>query len=280
MKSYIPWIDSHCHWDFAELQQDRSHLISSMAQHNVRMCIVPGVRAETLPALVDIATRDQFAFALGLHPYFVSEHDQQAVEHVQSLIKALAGHNDFVAIGECGLDRPQAEISLKDNEDCPFDRSEHWHHQVTLFKQHIEWATHYKLPLIIHARGTNDQCCSLLRRQSFQNGGVVHAFSGSQQQAQKWLDLGFKVGLGGACTHQRAKKLQRVIQYLPMDGWVLETDAPDMRPAFCQPKKNSPLMIPLTAAIIAHLKGVELADIQYHAYHNTLTAFPRLTLKN
>ena len=277
--SNIPWIDSHCHWDFAAMQEQRKTVLSMMKRFEVACCIIPGTESHLQQTLIDLARRDNFPFAIGLHPYFARQHDSKAINQVMALLDQYADESDCVAIGECGLDRPQAEANLSDQEwdkFVAFDQSQHWQQQLTIFKHHIQWAKQFRLPLIVHARGTNDQCCAILRRQGFRYGGVVHAFSGSEQQARKWIELGFKLGVGGACSHDRAKKLRRVIQSLAADEWVLETDAPDMTPAFCQKGRNSPVMVPLTAALLAELRRTSISNIRTQAYHNTLAAFPKL----
>lgn len=115
--------------------------------------------------------------------------------------------------------------------------------------------------MILHIRGMHDEACSYLRQKRFTHGGIVHAFSGSEQQAKAWLDLGFKLGIGGAMTHPRAHKLRRTIRAIPLEAWLLETDSPDMKSAFWAGKHNSPRAIPLLAACLAALKDRTLADI-------------------
>ena len=274
-----PWIDSHCHWDFDVLQEQRSSLLRLMTKFDVASCIIPGTESQSQHSLIHLARRDNFPFAIGLHPYFANQHDKTAIEHTADLLSQYAESGDCVAIGECGLDRPQAELNFtaeEQREGVMFHQSHHWSRQLDIFHYHLQWANQFNLPLIVHARGSNDQCCSLIRRHKFTLGGVVHAFSGSQQQAENWISLGFKLGLGGACSHTRAKKLQRIIKTVADDAWVLETDAPDMTPAFCAQSANSPVMIPMLAAVIANLRQTPLSQVRTQAHRNTLSAFPKL----
>ena len=234
----MSWIDSHCHLDFDEFPEPLK-LIDDLLAADCSRVLVPAVTAKYFdrvlgfqklrPELVDIA--------LGLHPYFLDCHE---VKHLNTLNTYVATHNP-VAIGEIGLDfmLPQFHKDL----------------QMSFFEPQLAIAKECSLPVIIHCRKAHDELLKLVRVNGYNEGGIIHAFSGSQQQAQKYLDAGFVLGLGGALTHSRAKAMHKLVAYLPDDGYVLETDSPDMAPSFAPGKVNTPLNVPRIAQYIADLRN-------------------------
>ncbi|MDQ2990161.1 MAG: TatD family hydrolase, partial [Pseudomonadota bacterium] len=107
-------------------------------------------------------------------------------------------------------------------------------------------------------------------------GGIAHAFNGSFQQAQGYIDLGFKLGFGGAMTFTRALQIRRLATTLPIDAIVLETDAPDISPAWIHPARNSPEQLPAIGAALAEMRGMPVAEIATLTRSNALVALPRL----
>lgn len=240
------WFDSHCHFDFDAFANDRLTQWQLACKLGVKGLIIPGVSRSQGQHLAGFCQGKPWFYAQGLHPYFLAQHQ---VSDIDWLEQQLNTDSNIIALGEIGLDKVMAKTEQQRAL------------QQQYFAAQVELAKQYNKKVILHVRGMHDQACSYLRQQRFENGGVVHAFSGSEQQAKAWIDLGFKLGIGGAMTHPRAHKLRRTIRAVPVSAWLLETDSPDMKAAFWAQAHNSPVAIVLLAACLASLKKVSLAEL-------------------
>jgi TatD DNase family protein len=240
----LQWIDSHCHLDFDDFP-DSAALINSLQQSGCQRVLVPAITAQYFhrllvfknikPSFVDIA--------LGLHPYFLSNHEMSHLDTLEQMII----NPSPAAIGEIGL-------------DYMLDQSG-FNKQLELFSAQLSMAKQHSLPVVVHCRKAHDQLLKLVKAEALTTGGFIHGFSGSKQQAGRYLDAGFTLGLGGALTHQRAKAMHKLVAYLPDNGFVLETDSPDMAPSFAKGLTNTPLNIPKIAEHIALLRGRSVQQI-------------------
>lgn len=250
-------IDTHCHLDFAEFDTDREAVIARARSAGVEQIVVPAITVDNFQRVLDLAASSpRFYPALGLHPCF--PHDTDAA--LNTLAQAL-DVNKVVAIGEIGLDyRPgQAEAEV----------------QLQLLERQLRLAQQHELPVLLHVVRAHDQVLKLLRRFQLLRGGIVHAFSGSAQQAREYAKLGFKLGFGGAISYERAHKLRRLAAELPLEWLVLETDAPDMPLAQYRGQPNEPSRVEEVAQLIAGLRGQSVAEI---AEVTTATAQQQLRL--
>jgi TatD DNase family protein len=254
-------IDSHCHLDFDIFDDGRASLIKSMQRVGVDRCIIPAVASASWDKLLQVTEQHAQCYpALGLHPYAIASHRE---EHLGRLTELLTRRDDIVAVGEIGLD---STLMTQYSEQ-----------QQYYFERQLGLAKEYDLPVIIHARGCYDQVAATIRRCRFVQGGIIHAFTGSLQQGQTLTGLGFKLGIGGAVTHPRAKKLRRTVAQLDHDNIVLETDSPDMKPAFLRKTEfNTPALLPMIAAIIAALRGESDEQVISRSNANILSALPKL----
>jgi len=253
----MSWIDSHCHLDF-DAFPNVAEIFKQLTLEGCERVLVPAISAEFFQRLINLkdANPKIMDFALGLHPYFLSDHKQQHLDKLNDWV----GIHKPNAIGEIGLDYML-------NEDS-FDLQKHY------FQAQIEIAQEHNLPVIIHCRKAHDLLFKILKDMRFKQGGFIHGFSGSQQQAKRYLDGGFALGLGGALTHDRAKSMHKLVAYLPDDGYVLETDSPDMAPAFAQGAVNTPLNVPRIAQNIASLRNESIDTIfsqSTSTYYRTLS---------
>lgn len=242
----LSWFDSHCHFDFDAFNNNREEQWQLAQTAGVKGLIIPGVSRQQGQHLAEFCQNKPWFYAQGLHPYFIEQHQLTDVDWLEQQLKK---DTNIIAVGEIGLDKLLAtteQLRLL---------------QQQYFTSQAELAQQYKKKLILHVRGMHDEACSFLRQTGFSQGGIVHAFSGSEQQGKAWLDLGFKLGIGGAMTHPRAHKLRRTIGALPLNAFLLETDSPDMKAAFWGPTHNSPAAIVFLAACLAALKKVRLADL-------------------
>lgn len=222
----IRLFDSHCHLDFPVFDNERDVIFEQMRKVGIEGVLIPGVQKDNWRFIRQLAaTRPGVFVALGLHPMFLKEHKKS---HIHDLELA-AGIKPLAAIGEIGLDFYEKHLDRKT--------------QISLFKAQLEIAKSCQLPVVLHVRKAHEDVLLYLKTMKFAEGGIVHAFNGSMQQAERYRDLGFKLGFGGAMTYPRAVKLRDLAKNLPLTDIVLETDAPDMMPANCDKDHNSPLLI-------------------------------------
>ena len=239
----MAFIDSHCHLDFTEFDADRAQLIRLCQQHNIEKLIVPGVTLAQSHALIAFAAQHaNVRIAAGLHPYFLAEYQPS---HLAAITEFAEQHrSQLIAIGECGIDRSIDDLAL----------------QTQIFEHHITLANQLELPLIVHHRQSHDLIAQAFKRCQPKFGGVIHAFSGSMQQAQYYIKHGFKLGVGGVITYERAQKTRSVIAALAAEYLVLETDSPSMPLAGFQGQINTPLQLPLVFAQLCELKQLKEQD--------------------
>ena len=244
-------IDSHCHLDLSEFDADRERILSHCEQLGVKKIVVPGVVASSWNRLITICQQSNMLYpALGLHPMFMDKHQ---AEDLIKLTENIALHKP-VAIGEIGLD-----FYIPEHDKAS---------QILLFEQQLTIAKKTDLPVILHVRKAHDQTLLLLKKHSVK-GGIIHAFNGSEQQAQQYIKLGFLFGVGGAITHKQATRLRQLFSILPLSSLVLETDAPDMPLADMPEQRNTPENIPTILGSLAEIRSESRADIATMTTNNS-----------
>lgn len=251
-------IDSHCHFDFDAFDANRAQVWQQCRDAGVERMIIPGVSKPRWPALFELVKKEPAWYAaVGLHPWWVAESELEPAQ-LQREIAAQVDANPCVAIGECGLDgaivTPLAE-------------------QEPLFRAQLEVAEELQLPLIIHACRCHNEMLRLLKEYRPARGGVIHAFSGSEEIAREYWKLGFYLGAGGTITYERAAKTRRAFAALPLEAILLESDAPDMPIQGRQGERNSPAYLPLIATELANLRGVSVEGLAAQTRRNTETLF-------
>lgn len=207
------FFDTHSHFDFDVFSLQADDELQRATARGVKKILIPAIAEKNWERvrLLSAQFPDVIYYALGIHPHYLHSVNEQSFA---SLAAALIGRDDHcVAIGECGLD---AMISTPMAE------------QQDIFLQHLALAEQCQLPVVIHSRKTHALIAKFLRQYPMIPGGVIHAFSGSYQQAMELIQLGFKIGVGGTITYPRANKTRTAIRQLPLNALVLETDAPDM----------------------------------------------------
>lgn len=215
-------VDSHCHIDLPEFDHDRERVLANCHDLGIGHLIVPAITAEGWPRLKSVcAAHPGLHPAYGLHPMFMDSHRPGHI----SLLGQWIEREKPVAIGECGLD---FYIENPDRRA-----------QLDLFEQHLALARSSGLPVIVHARKSVEEVINSLRHFPGVTG-VLHSYSGSLQQAERLLELGFLLGFGGPVTYGRAKRLHELVRSLPAEGLLLETDAPDQPGETHRGGRNSP----------------------------------------
>jgi len=272
------WIDTHCHLDAPEFGADHSlafHLREQAAAQGVGRCVIPAVARFNFDTVRLLAHRSGDAYALGIHPLCVP---QASDDDLAALDAALTEHRDdprLVAVGEIGLDFFVPELCTPEMRE----------RQDRFYRAQLRLARKHGLPVIVHVRRSADRLLKHLRELPV--AGIAHAFNGSEQQAKAFIDLGFKLGFGGACTFEPARQLRRLAAELPLSALVMETDAPDIPPQWLYVTAaereagrvqgiNSPAELPRIGAVVADLRGMPVEDLMRASTANALVALPRL----
>ncbi len=215
-------VDTHCHLDVAEFEGDRSEVIKRCRDLSINRIVVPAVVATGWGDLLDLCGREEGLLpALGLHPVYLDLHQDGDVEALGPWVE----RHRPLAVGEIGLDYYLEEL----------DRDR----QQRLFDSQLAIARDTGRPVLLHVRKAHDRVLKSLHETRVE-GGIVHAFNGSLQQAKRYLELGFVLGFGGTVTYERSHKIRDLARTLPPEAMVLETDAPDMVVANHRGERNSP----------------------------------------
>ena len=255
-------IDTHCHLDAAEFDDDREQVVARARDAGVRWMVVPAIGADNFGKVARVAaSHPGCAYALGIHPMYVDRAGDDDLRLLRESIAAAIGDPLLVAVGEIGLD---FFVPGLDRE-----------RQQRFFVEQLAIAREFDLPVLLHVRRSQDVVLKHLRRVR-PPAGIAHAFNGSVQQASGFLDLDFALGFGGAMTFERALRIRGLVRDLPVHAHVLETDAPDMAPAWRNGSRNSPTELPRIAEVFADLREVTLEEACAQTGRNAMRVMPRL----
>ena len=272
----MPWIDTHCHLDATEFDADRDAVRQNAKTLGVETCVIPAVMASHFDEVRLLAHHHADAYALGIHPLCSPQATDTDIATLDAHLHAHREDPRLVAVGEIGLDGFVPEINTPE----AFAKQTHF------FEAQLQLAQRHQLPVILHVRRSADGLLKGLRQFPVA-GGIAHAFNGSFQQANMFIEMGFKLGFGGAMTYDRATKLKALAKELPLSALVLETDAPDIPPTWMYATaeqralgqaqgRNSPAELPRIASVLAELRGISLEELAAATSANARQALPRL----
>jgi TatD DNase family protein len=257
----LPWIDTHCHLDAREFDADRDAMLASVVQSGIEAVVIPAVDVNNFAIVKQVAAGVAGGrYALGIHPLC-----SVAATLLDAALLAAKDDKAMVAVGEIGLDLFVEELKSDAARA----------HQEWLFDEQLRLALHHNLPVLVHIRRAQDRVLRSIRRHPGVQG-IAHAFNGSQQQADMFIDLGFKLGIGGAMTFERALNIRRLAAHCPLEALVLETDSPDIAPAWLHPGRNTPAELPAIGQVLGELRGLSLSEVAVATAHNAHQVLPRL----
>lgn len=260
------WIDTHCHLDAHEFGDESRDVARRAGEGGVGMIVIPAVEQGNFSVVEQLAAdAPNASYGLGIHPIFVPQAEEADLVALRAAVEAAMADPKFVAIGEIGLDYFIPLLC----EPAMREKQEHF------FREQLRIAREFSLPVLMHVRRSQDQVLKHVR-QIRPAGGIAHAFNGSFQQAQTYIDLGFKLGFGGAMTFTRALQIRRLATTLPLEAIVLETDAPDISPAWIHPGRNSPEQLPAIGAALADMRAIDPQQVAAATMENAFVAMPRL----
>ena len=266
------WIDTHCHLDAPEFDPDRDAVRDLARSRGVMHCVIPAVERANWAAVRRLAHQHGDSYALGIHPLYTGRALDADLELLEQELAEHRADPRLVAIGEVGLDffAPGLDPAR----------------QERFYRAQLSLARRFDLPVVLHVRRSADRLLKGLRDVPVQ-GGIAHAFNGSLQQARAFVDLGFKLGYGGAITFDRALQLRRLATQLPLNALVLETDAPDIPPHWLYATaaqraagvlqgRNTPAELPRIAQEVARLRSLPQEQLAQATRANAVQALPRL----
>ncbi|MCB1872095.1 MAG: TatD family hydrolase [Chromatiaceae bacterium] len=248
-------IDTHCHFDDSRFDSDRAQVYQRARAAGVAALIVPAVTRDTWDRQTAVCREYPGLYpAYGLHPMFMPQHREN---HIEALAIQLASEK-AVAVGECGLD-----FYIKDPER---------ERQMELFHAQLKLAEKHMLPVIIHARKAVEEVINSLRRCN-RLRGVLHSYAGSEQQAQRLIEMGFLLSFGGPVTYPAAKRLRQLVSRLPLDAIMLESDAPDQPDVENRGGRNEPALLGSVLNCMSELRKESAEEIAFQTTANALKLF-------
>ena len=269
------FVDTHCHLDAPEFGAEMPQIRARAAAQGVSLCVIPAVAVFNFATVRELAHLQGDAYALGIHPLCTGEAQDADLEALDAELTARQGDPRLVAVGEIGLDY------FVEGLDGP--------KQERFFHTQLQLARKHGLPVLMHVRRSVDKVLKHLRQTAGGRPwlGIAHAFNGSEQQAGACLELGLKLGFGGAVTFERALQLRRLAATLPLGAIVMETDAPDIQPHWLYRTqaereagqaqgRNDPGELPRIAQVVAGLRGIGIDALAEATTRNAVQALPKL----
>lgn len=284
-------IDSHCHLQFNAYAEDAEMLIKKTLAEGVFMIVVGAQKLSSQKAIQLTERYDGIWAAVGLHPnHLVAQThiDESELSAVDQLInaeifdseyyRALAQHPKCVAIGECGLDYYHLPENINQDEVIT--------QQKDIVRAHFDLADELKLPVIVHCRDAYQDQIKLLQEYvgagKLARCGVVHCFGGSLEEAEEFIQLGFKIGFTGTITFPPRKNdvlidgltpVQHIVREIPLQHLLIETDAPYLTPVPYRGKRNEPLYVKFVAEKIAEIKNISFVEVEDTTFKNAEQLF-------
>ncbi|MGC6174346.1 TatD family hydrolase [Lacrimispora sp. 38-1] len=232
--------DTHAHYDDEAFDEDREDLLGSLQSHGIEAVTNVGASIKTSKNTLELTEKYPHVYgAIGVHPNETAELDEDKL----NWLKENSKRKKIVAIGEIGLDYYWEE---PDHDT-----------QKTWFIKQLNLAREVKLPVIIHSRDAAKDTLDIMKAEKAEDiGGVIHCFSYGKELAREYLNMGFYLGIGGVLTFKNARKLKEVVEYMPLEQLVLETDCPYLAPVPNRGKRNTSLNLPFVVREISMIKGI------------------------
>ena len=258
-------IDTHAHIYDPQFDEDRAVMLQQASDHQISQIWMPNCARETIAGMMALADQypDRCLPMMGLHPAYVNDTFEDELATVEDALNC----NAFMAIGEIGLDF-YWDMTYVDQ-------------QFVAFETQLRWAAEQQLPVSMHTRAGHDrnafaEAADLIEKLALPGlTGIFHCFVGTLDEANRAIDLGFKLGIGGVSTFKNGG-LDKVIPHVGLEHLVLETDAPYLAPVPYRGKRNEPAYVQLVAQRVADLKQISVEDVARHTTANALSLLPAL----
>ncbi|MEJ2610939.1 MAG: TatD family hydrolase [Candidatus Thiodiazotropha sp.] len=248
-------IDAHSHFDDERFDSDRPQALERARAVGIQEQIIPAIKKVWWPRIKQLCLTTPGLYpSYGLHPMFLGDHQEEDLTELHQWLI----HEAPVAIGECGLD-----FAIQN----PLPEQ-----QQLFFEAQLQLALEFDLPVIIHARRSVEAVIHTLRRYPGIRG-MLHSYSGSEQQARQLIDMGFYLSFGGPITYMRAKRLQRMVENLPLESLLLETDSPDQPGCDHPNSRNEPSFLTEVLNQVARLRNQPIERVANQILNNAHALF-------
>ena len=246
--------DTHAHYDDKAFDEDRYELLDAMSKNDVKYIINQGTDVETSKFSIALAEKYDYVYAaVGIHPEEI--YKEESVTEIKKLIP----HEKIVAIGEIGLDYHYDNTNKED--------------QLKYFIDQLNLANEVNLPVVVHSRDAQKDTLDPLKAIKINNSGVIHCFSGSSESAKEFLKLGYYLGFDGPITFKNAKNALEVLEYMPLDKILIETDAPYLTPTPFRGERNNSMYLTYVINKIAEIKKISPEEVANITMDNAKTLF-------
>ena len=244
--------DTHAHYDDEAFNEDRHELLFGMAARGLAKIVNIGSSFEANERTLELVHQYDFIkAAFGIHPEFADQLNEENFKRIEALCRL----DECVAVGEIGLDCywPEPDVSI----------------QKPWFERQMDLAKRIGKPIVVHSRDAAQETYDMMKAVGARDiGGVVHCFSYSKEMAKLFIDMGFFIGIGGVVTFKNSKKLKEVVEYIPLEHIVLETDCPYLAPVPYRGKRNSSLLLPHVVDTISEIKGISKEEVEQITWDN------------
>ena len=249
------YFESHAHYDDERFDDDRDELLASFPAEGIETVVNSSSDIASSRASIALAEKYPFFYAsVGVHPHEVSKMREEDIDTLRELSK----HPKVVAIGEIGLDF-YYDLSPRDDQ-------RYW------FKRQLALAEELDMPVIIHSRDASQECFDIISASNVRKG-VIHCYSGSAPMAQDYTDMGFYIGIGGSLTFKNNKKTVEVVEKLPLEKILIETDSPYLAPVPYRGRRNDSRLLKYVVEKISEIKNVPEIDICNITKNNAIELF-------
>lgn len=252
------WIDIHCHFDM--LEGTPAEIIARAKAAGVGQMITIGTEESDFQYVLDVSAKhypDVFC-TLGVHPH----HGSAFTPKIGQFMEAHLGQKEVVAVGEIGLDYHYNQSPVEEQKEA--------------FRQQLEIASRFKMPVQIHTRDAEKDTADILAEFKGRVNGVIHCFTSSEELARQCLDLGYNISFSGVVTFKNAQNLRDICKWMPLDRMHVETDAPFLTPVPLRGQKNTPAHVIHTAKLVAEIKGISEEQLQIATNENARQLFPKI----
>ena len=247
--------DSHAHYNDSRFDDDRIELLSKMPQHNIGYIMNAADSIDSISKILPLCEKFPFLYmSVGVHP----ENTRNMTERDIDIIESYTNHEKVKAIGEIGLDYYYDDVEKTI--------------QKKWFIRQIELANKVNLPIIVHDRDAHGDTIDILKK-NLKTGGVLHCFSGSCEMARDIIDMGLYIAFGGTLTFKNARRVREVMEYVPLEHILIETDCPYLAPEPNRGKRNSSLFIPHILETMAEIKRISVKEAEEITYANAKKCF-------
>ena len=256
----MEYFDTHMHLDDEKFDFDRQEVIKKIWNSGVTGCIDIGTNLETCKKAIEIADKNDFIYAsCGLHPEELPQTEEELWKTISKIKKLAVENKKVIAIGEIGLDY----YWKQDNKEL----------QKKAFIMQIEMANELELPISIHTRDSIDDTISILRSIKIKNSGVLHCCPFNPELVKHGLEAGLYIAFGGTCTFKNSKNAAKIVEMVPIDKILIETDSPYLAPEPIRGTRNDSSNLKYIVQIIAEFKQITPEQIAKQTYQNAKSLF-------